>query len=362
MENLLKPIFSGLKMMLLSLFVFISCDESPVSTGEYNFMDSSGVFIVNEGIFMQDNASLSFLNKDASRMYNDIFFIANESSLGDIACSMEIHGNKGYIAINNSGKIYSIDPGNIRFSGKITGLTSPRCIHIVNDTKGYITDLYSKKISIFNPTANELTGEIDVNNNSAFGQHSTEQMAAYGQLVFVACWSFDNQILVIDTNTDQVVDSITVTKQPNSLVIDKNDKLWVLSDGGFTGSSYGQENAALTRIDAKTRVTEEVIQFPSLDDSPFDLTINGSGDTLYYILRGIHRLCIEVAELPAETFIEPRNYDYYSLAVDPENSVIYAGDALDYQQNGLVYRFYPDGELIDSFRVGMNPGDFCFKP
>ncbi len=72
-------------------------------------------------------------------------------------------------------------------------------------------------------------------------------------------------------------------------------------------------------------------------------------------------MSIKDTGLPADVFIKPRNYDYYSLAIDPANSVIYAGDALDYQQNGLVYRFYPYGELIDSFQVGINPGAFCFK-
>jgi hypothetical protein len=356
-----KTVFAGFTMILFSIFVFISCDESPVILKGYNFSDSTGVFIVNEGIYLQDNASLSFFNKQGSKMYNDIFFIANETSLGDVACSMIINGTRGYIAVNNSGKIYAIDTRDIRFIGKITGLSSPRYVHIVNDTKGYITDLYSKKISIFNPSDNTITGEIDVNNHSSFNQHATEQMVSYGRYVFIACWSFDNQVLVLDTLMDQVADSITVPKQPNSLVIDKNNKLWVLSDGGFTGSSYGQENAALTRINPETREIEQILQFPSLDDSPVDLTMNGSGDTLFFILRGIHRLSIADPGLPTEAFIKPRNYDYYSLAIDPANSVIYAGDALDYQQNGLVYRFYPGGALIDSFRVGINPGFFCFK-
>ena len=348
-------------MALLSMFIFTACDENSVKINEYNFSDSAGVYIVNEGIFMQDNASLSFLNMDASKMYNDIFYIANETNLGDVACSMVIHGNKGYIVINNSGKIYSIDTRDVSFKGKITGLTSPRYIHIVNDNKGYITDLYSMKISIFDPSENELTGEINVCNKASFNQHSTEQMAGYGKYVFIACWSFDNQILVLDTLTDQIVDSITVTKQPNSLVIDQNNKLWILSDGGYAGSAYGQENAALTRIDAETREIEQVLPFPSLDNSPVDLAINGSADTLYFILHGIHRMSITDTGLPANVFIKPRNYDYYSLALDPITSVIYAGDALDYQKNGLVYRFYPNGELIDSFQVGISPGAFCFK-
>jgi len=103
------------------------------------------------------------------------------------------------------------------------------------------------------------------------------------------------------------------------------------------------------------------MQFPSLEDSPIDLELNGSGDTLYFILRGIRRMSINDTELPSDPLIGMRNNDFYSIAIDQETSVIYAGDPLDYQQNGLLYRFTPDGELIDSFRVGINPGAFCFK-
>ena len=351
------------KLFLFTLIIclLISCDDEPVETTALDFSGSFGVFIVNEGNFASDNASLSFLEFNSCKIYNGIFFKANGSNLGDVAQSMIIYDNKGYITINNSGKIVIIDPNTAVMKEKLTGLVSPRYTQIVNDRKGYITDLYSMKITLFNPEENEITGLINVQNDSPFNQHSTEKMIGYKESVFISCWSYDNQILVLDTMTDKITDSIIVTKQPNSLVIDKFNKLWVLSDGGFTGSGYGQEIAALTRIDAETRSVELVLQFPSLNDSPVDLAINGTRDTLYFICKGIYRMPVTEQELPVKPFIEIRNTDYYSLAVDPRTSIIYAGDAIDYQQNGLVCRFYPNGELVDSFFVGIIPGDFCFK-
>lgn len=60
----------------------------------------------------------------------------------------------------------------------------------------------------------------------------------------------DKDVIKVDTETDKVVDSLSVTRQPNSMVLDKNGKLWVLSDGGYAGSPYGQDQATLIRIDA----------------------------------------------------------------------------------------------------------------
>jgi len=52
---------------------------------------------------------------------------------------------------------------------------------------------------------------------------------------------------------------------------------------------------------------------------------------------------------------------FYSLAIDPLNSEIYLGDAIDHSQNGIVSRYARSGMLIDEFKVGISPGNFAFK-
>ncbi len=327
---------------------------------------SRGVFVVNEGNFMYGNASLSYYDIEERHVFNDVFYKANALPLGDVASSMVIRDSLGYVVLNNSGRIYIFNINTFEYVGKITGLTSPRYIHFVSDTKAYVTDLYARAISIVNPNTLEVTGTISVlNTGSPFAQHSTEQMVQHGHHVFVNCWSFDNQILVIDTERDQWIASIEVLKQPNSMVIDRYGKLWVLTDGGFAGSPFGHEAPGLIRIDAATMEVEHTYRF-ALHDSPRSLIINASKDTLYYINHDVHRHPVHASGSPGvfvnSPYASSHSAGFHAVGVDPNSSEIFIADAIDYVQPGLVYRFLPDATPVDTFRVGIIPREFCFLP
>ncbi len=348
-----------LPLFLLFLAIASCMDYDPFDKKPFN-INGNVLFITNEGNFQYGNASLSYYNMETRKVENDVFFRANGRKLGDVAQSMSIYDGNAYIVINNSGVVFVVDPRTLEVLGGISNLTSPRYVHFVSNTKAYITDLYAPIITIFNPETLQKTGTIDTK-----GHKSTEQMVQYGKYVFTNCWSYDNKILVIDTETDQVVDEITVGVQPTSLVIDKHNQIWTITDGGYEGSPYGYEGPALYKIDAATRIATKFYTFEK-GKRASEVVLNGKRDTLYFISEDIWSMDVTASRVPVRPFLKSpgKNNIFYGLTVDPYTSEVYVANAIDYQQQGIIYRFIPqNGQAvpIDTFKVGIIPGAFCFN-
>jgi len=343
------------------LFVIIACDKiddfGEVTPEGPDYKPGKGVFVINEGNFGNGNGSISFINDDESEVYNDIFFHATDRPLGDVPLSMTNMGDSGWIVVNNSGKIEVVDLYDMSSLATISGLSSPRFVVPVSPDRVYVSDFVESKISIINTLDFSLEGKIELG-------CSSEQMLLANGKVFVAFWSNygfshleNNQLKIIDINTDQVVDSVEVGKEPNSMVLDKEGKLWVLCSGGF-GS---EEKPSLCCIDTENLEIISCLKFPDINSSPTSLCINGAGDMLFFLNKGVFKFAITAQELPVLPLIPEGEHLFYSLAIDPLTTEIFATDAIDYQQRGLVLKYKPEGTFIGSFRAGVIPGMMVFR-
>ena len=327
-------------------------------TEDFRF-SGKGLYITNEGNFQYGNASLSYYDPEKRAVENEVFYRANAMKLGDVAQSITVRNGIGWVVVNNSHVVFAIDLATAKEVGRITNLTSPRYIHFLSDEKAYVTQLWDNRIFIVNPKTYKITGYIDCPNMS-MENGSTEQMAQKGKYVYVNCWSYQNRILKIDTTTDRVVDELEVGIQPTSLKLDCNGKLWTVTDGGYEGSPYGYEAPSLYRIDPDSFTIEKKFSFQK-GDAPSELMLNGSGDTLYWINNDVWKMDVSANHLPTRPFLAYNDTIYYGLTIDPNSGDVYVADAIDYQQQGKIYRFSANGKLIDEFYVGIIPGAFGWK-
>ena len=106
---------------------------------------------------------------------------------------------------------------------------------------------------------------------------------------------------------------------------------------------------------------EQIFRWKGSSDKPGDLHLSQAGDSLYILSGDLYKMSILDRKFPPEPLIRSGQRTFYSAGIDPRSGEIYLADAIDYAQNGMVYRFSPGGLLTDSFRVGINPGDFLFR-
>jgi YVTN family beta-propeller protein len=340
-------------LFIFSVVLLSSCikETDPVITGlERPWLTGNGVFILNEGNFRSGNGSISFFSYDSMKIYNNIFREANERPLGDVPYSMGFTGNRAYILVNNSDKIEIAGINTMKSVSTIEKVVSPRYISFVSGQKAYVTSLYSDSLRIINLQTKKATGYVPVKNTS-------EYIVTASSKAFVANWSGGNKIFVIDIASDEVTDSIEVGVEPESMVVDMNNTLWVLCNGGWKREHY----AELIAINTLTNTISKRFMFPLITDSPTCLKIDGTGQFLYYLHDGVKRMDINAGSLPTAAFISQGGYFFYRMGVNPSNGEVFVTDALDYIQVGIVLRYSPDGVLLSSLEADIIPGNLFFK-
>lgn len=332
------------KLLLMFVPILVSCERADDPS---LFPTGSGYFLLNEGNYLAGNGSLSFYSTETKKIYNELFRTENERALGDIPSFMAVDGDRGFIIVNNSGTLEVVDMLTMESLATITGLNSPRQMAI-NGRRGYVSSLYSTEVTVIDIDKMEITGHFDIECNS-------EAMAIADGKLFTAHWSGGNKIVVTDLETEEVLTSVTVGLEPESMVLDRNGRLWVLCTGGWNG----EEIPRLVRINTATYEKEAEMFFRTVSDNPSSLTANAAGDTLYFLDEGVRRMPVTASALPSDVFISAGDRLFYKLAAGPGGQVAVT-DAIDYQQRGDLLVYNSRGVLEDTEQAGIIPGFMFF--
>tara|TARA_B100000700_G_C15035202_1_gene852468 strand:+ start:1000 stop:2280 length:1281 start_codon:yes stop_codon:yes gene_type:complete len=321
---------------------------------------SSKVFITNEGNFGTGNGSLSVYDNTTNNVTNNVFATANGGALlGDVVQSMEYFNERGYLCINNSAKIEVVDE-NANYIATIPAVT-PRYIKQVDVNKAYATDWGIDGVQVIDLTSNTVSTTI----TCGVGPEGLAVSNGFAYICNVGGWGLDSTVTVININTDAVETTLTVGDKPNSAVVDKNGNIWILT-GGYTEYDANwnvvfETPGVLAMINAATNTVEASYTFP-VGNHPRDLVINGAGDKMYYCdgawSMSVYEFGILDTSLPTSPIIAR---SFYGLGYDPVLNEIYGSDAVDFVQQGWVYRYASTGSVIDSFQVGIIPGSFAFQ-
>lgn len=332
--------------LLTSIFI-TSCsedsDDNPViPKGDYE----NGILISHEGNFGQGNASVSFVSYDLETVENNIFSNVNGLPLGDTAQSITFNDDLAYIVLNVSSKIEVVNRFTFESVATInTGVINPRYMAISNG-KGYVTAWGD-----YNDTTDDVVLIVDLSTNTIVDTISAsylpEEIISVDEKVFVATGFYGNGnvVEVIDSNTDELVDSIIVGNSPNSFQLDSDGDLWVLS------------SESLIEVNTNTNEILQTLAFDETISSPSNLNFD-DGNFYYYAGGNVYKQSETAATIDTSALLS--DLSFYDMSV--KDGMLYGVDAKDYSSEGdLIIYDLSTSSLSFTTSLNIIPGGVYFN-
>jgi YVTN family beta-propeller protein len=344
--------FWAMLCALITLFVACDPDEPIVEVSPYE----SGVFIAHQGAFGSGTGTVSFYNRTVGGVKNDIFGTANGgAAIGNVLQSVTVIGDKAYLAVNNANKIVVVDAKTFKFQDSISGTILPRYMIDIDDKKAFLSEWgtggLKGAVRVYDKATKKFTKTI------ATGNGAERMLKASGGIYVTNVGGFDSDstVALIDVNSETVVSKIKVGVNPNSLVQDANNDIWVLCGGDF-----GAPNGKLVQL--KNNVIAASFNVPQGSNS---LVINSAKNVLYFATdKGIYQKDLTTTA-PSVFIGKPAATAsfgaLYGLGIDPKTGNLFCADAKDYASKGVIYIFNNAKVLQDSLKTDIIPADFWFK-
>jgi hypothetical protein len=346
---------------VIFLTIVSSCEKNP-AVGEENIVPRQifdGALIVNEGVFQQGNATLSFFEHSTGMIYNNIFKQQNNEHLGDVANSIIIRDSLAYLVINNSDKIEVIRTDDFKRQLKITlpAGTSPRYIAFGDSAELLVTSLYKASVLIVDRYTGNVEGDIPVGENP-------EAIIRVGDKVFVANSGFGSgrTVSVITLPDKHKHPDIQVGDNPRFLRMDKSRRLHVLCSGAYNDWNDPADDTpgGIWIIDPFSEtVTDSLLLPPGKHPGKFDIAGDGTGyitvnDRIW--TYNTQTLAVRTQDLTGDVPMTP-----YAVRFNADENLLYVLDAVDYVGSGKLFIFNPAGSLTAGpFQTGVIPSDLDF--
>ncbi|MCH8567794.1 MAG: T9SS type A sorting domain-containing protein [Balneolales bacterium] len=331
---------------LLLLIIAVLFVYAPLTAQE----QPERVYIVNQGAFLQGNASITSYNPETGDVQQNIFEAVNGRPLGDVALHSALINDLLFIVVGNSDKIEIVDP--LSFESVETifvddfGGSSPQWIEQVSETKAYISNLLLDTISILDLETLEITGSITVGANP-------EGITVSEGKAYIAITEFGegNQIAVVDIATDELLKTITAHDNPRFLLTDNDGFVWVMCTGNF---GFGDADESFGEIVVIDPATDEVVERIEVGGKPQNLRLNNNTRRAYVVNEGVQLVDMDTFELQENLLFETA---YFALGVwGTAETTYYATFAPDFSSAGRVDIRTADGEITGTFSTGIGPG------
>jgi DNA-binding beta-propeller fold protein YncE len=351
-------------LCLIALSIVGCVADPPITTlPPVNGELEGGVLVVNEGVWFQDNSTLTYYDAVHGDAVQDFFARQNPGErLGDTGNDIVVRGDRAYIVVTTSQNVEVIELPTGRSKGRLrVGRGDPRKLAIVNDSTGYVTLLEADAVLRFDPRT-LVAGE-----RTSVGP-APEGIATLGGNVFVA--NSGKAFLRRDepkAGTVSVLDAATASERallapgPNPVSVRADStrhRIYVLY-----GMPHADSIGGVAAFDATTLAFVARWEVKGAGVAG-EMALDEVRGRLYVIDGGgmIERIDVTSAAPSMRFDMQPAPsvIGYYGIGVSPSDGAVYASYVTSYTLPGAVLVFEPSGAVRDRFDAGLNPSAFGF--
>lgn len=343
-----------LTWLVAATLVLAACkkEDPEFVLGKYD----DGILVLNEGLFQQNNASVTFYNAERDLTVQQVFYNENERGLGDLANDWATYSLLGndyvIIAVDLSSQIEVVNARNFKsvaqipvFDGSVA--REPRRIEVVED-KAYSIN-YDGTVSVIDLYEYTITNTIQVGANP-------DGSAIVGNYLYTANsgglnWpDYDSTISVVNLVTETEDLQFESRVNCTSMIADAEGDIYVISNG-----NYGSIAPAMLEINTETNSVENEY---AVSVSSWTLY----GDNIYYHdsdLNGIYRFNTVNETFENVMIIDCSSYsNMYSIHIG--DNMIITTDAEGWTNSSTVRIYNMSGTLQHTFTAGFVAKDVIF--
>lgn len=346
-------------IILIPLFIWSCKKDKPTPESTTNSAYSNGVLCMNEGLFQQNNATLTYYDLDSNKVNNNIFQSINGRGLGDTANDMieYTYNGKNYIAIaiDISSQIEIIEAETFKSVQQIpmfngTNSKEPRSLQFYNDKLYSIN--FDGTVSVIDLSTYTMTSQITCGLNPERAEIVNGKMYVVnsGGLNYP---TYDSTITVIDLATNSIETTIETAINCAQITKDEQGDLYVVSRG-----NYSNITPQLIKINSSTNTVDQTYAISLTETTYYN-------NMLYYFDEndnGIHQFNTVSESIEPGVFIDCSSFqNLYGIKIDIEEQLIYLVDANGYTNSSIIKCYDMNGTYKYEFNGGLNTGELIFK-
>lgn len=329
------------------------------NNGAAEVLPKHRVFVLNEGIYGMNNATLTFYDPSSQRVVDDIYAVQNGGQkLGDTAQDLLAVGDEMYIVMNGSNYISRLSGAGVELAryGFTEEQGQPRYVAALGG-KVYVT-LYSGNVMRLDAKTLQPEKMVQVGNNP-------EQIVAKDGVLYCvnSGWGADNRLSIIDTHTFDSARHVEIF--PNlQRIANVGGQLVIQGYGAayphpftYPVVHYNADTRTCTSVGQGTHLASYgTMLYVAFCYSPDYVNYTTEFYT-YNTLTGEKSEGSFLKDAPDEVV----KGNVYMLEIDPSTGDIYVGITHYEAGNGDIYHFRADGTLVRRFESGgQSPNAMAF--